>query len=234
MGGGPPVASTGGPRGVVPIARFADRMLSDVAAWSQAVPIFEASFMGGYRIIRSSVEMIAGTCACVTVGGLTAKEAAQVELLLAVVVQRLLRCHVVHTIHVACVMHGCVQFSQLLMCRLIVMLSPCLLPGVAENILSRMLDAFCSAITSVVGDCKAFQLALRPDVAHVQVRGCHNLCSWCSVGGTGTGMGAALHAKNGHIQQALHTLPYDGTRTCMRKPVQSQHIVYLHMATGYM
>ena len=33
-------------KGIVPAAKFAERVLQDVASWSMAMPAFEGSFMG--------------------------------------------------------------------------------------------------------------------------------------------------------------------------------------------
>jgi hypothetical protein len=42
----PAIAGPAGGKPVVAAARFAERMLHDVAAWSAAMPVFEHSFMG--------------------------------------------------------------------------------------------------------------------------------------------------------------------------------------------
>lgn len=47
--------------------------------------------------------------------------------------------------------------------------------GVAENLLSRMLDTFAVVMTSVAGASHAWRLALRQDIAHAQVMGRVNL-----------------------------------------------------------
>ncbi len=50
------VAGSGGRggagRGVVPAARFAERLLQDIGSWSMAMPAFESSFMGTWLIDR--------------------------------------------------------------------------------------------------------------------------------------------------------------------------------------
>ncbi len=131
-----------GVRGVVPAARFAERMLRDVSAWSLAMPTFEGSFMGacaravGRREERgqtpSVARLITRDGSCAHASGMEGRSCA-----------------------------AWVEAAGALRCC----------AGVAENILGRILDSFWLTLSSLAAGHRAFHLALRYDVALAQVGG---------------------------------------------------------------